>query len=270
MANLVTRDASEEVAEQGDTVNVIKRGDVTVRDKTEGSDITSDSPSNSKVPVVLDTHKYVSWELEDNASSKAVDNALEYIEDAMIGLAEVIDQDLLDLYSDVANDVGTAGQDITDSTVLDARQQLNDQKCPMTGRNMVVSSKDDRALLAIDKLTDPRSVEGGQALREAQIGRLHGFDVFMDQNVRTSGSSPLITHNLAFHRNAFYLVSRQLEQPEQASGVVSSTMVDPVTGIAMRYLRQYSIKGLATTHVLDVLYGVKSVDEDRYAVEVLA
>ncbi|MDZ7703355.1 MAG: P22 phage major capsid protein family protein [Trueperaceae bacterium] len=268
MANLVRRDASSELADEGDIVNVTKRGDVTVRDKTEDTPIQTDSPSNTKVPVAMDTHKYVAWTLEDTSDAKAVDEAVEYVEDAMIGLAEAIDSDLLTLYSDVANDVGEGGQDITDSTILDARKQLNDQKAPMSGRNLVVSSKDDRALLAIDKLSDGSTPEGGQALREAQLGRIYGFDAFMDQNVQTSGSNPTITHNLAFHRNAFYLVSRTLKTSPE--GAVSTVMTDPVTGMAFRYTRQYSIDDLATKHVIDVLYGVKSVDENRYAVEVLA
>lgn len=271
MTRLVTSDFNEtEIANRGDAINVTKRGDVTVRDKTEGTDITSDAPSNTNVKVELDTHKYVSWTLEDNAGSKAIDNAVDYVMDAMDALVEALEGDLLNLYSDVANDVGTAGSDISDATVLDARKTLNDQKAPMTGRNMIVSSKDDRALLAIDKLTDPRSVEGAQALNEGAIGRLHGFDIFMSQLVKTSGSAPTNTHNLAFHKNAFYLVTRPMVLADPRSGAVSVVMTDPVTGITLRYTRQYSIAQLGTVHVIDVLYGVKSVDEDRYAVEVLS
>ena len=271
MTRLVTTDFSEtEISRKGDTVNVTKRGDVTVRDKAEGTDITSDAPSNTGIAVVLDKHKYVSWTLEDNAGSKAIDDAVNYVQDAMDALIEAVEGDLLNLYSDVAADVGVAGNDISDAIVLDARKVLNDQKAPATGRNLVVSSKDDRALLAIDKLTDPRTPDGAQALREAALGRYAGFDIYMSQLVKTTAGPPTTTHNLAFHKNAFYLVTRPLALPDQRSGVVTAIMTDPVTGITLRYSRQYSIAALATVHVIDILYGVKSVDEDRYAVEVLS
>lgn len=271
MARLVTTDYSEtQIANRGDTVNVTKRGDVTVRDKAEGTDITSDAPSNTGVAVVLDKHKYVSWTLEDNAGSKAIDDAVNYVQDSMDALVEAVETDLLGLYSDVANSVGAAGSDVTDATVLDARKQLNDQKCPQMGRSIIVSSKDDRALLAIDKLTDPRTIEGAQALKEAALGRYAGFDIFMSQLVTETAGPPTNTHNIAFHKNAFYLVTRPLITADPRSGAISVIMTDPVTGITLRYTRQYSIAQLATVHVIDVLYGVKSVDEDRYAVEVLS
>ncbi len=271
LSRLVTTDVDEtEIAERGDTVTVNKRGDVTARDKTEGTNITSDAPSNTKVAVTLDTHKYVSWTLEDNAGSKAIDDAVNYVQDSMDALVEAMESDIAGLYTGIANSVGTAGSDITDATVLDARKTMSDQKCPASGRNLVVSTKDDRALLAIDKLTDPRSEAGSRALREAQLGRLNGFDVYWSQLIEESGSAPVNTHNLAFHPLAFYLVTRPLKRPDPRSGVTVATMTDPLTGVTLRYLKQYSIDKLATVHVIDLLYGVADVDSARYAVEVLS
>lgn len=271
MARLVRRDVDRQVQQVGDTINIIKRGSLTVRDKAEGTGVTADAPANTKVAVVLDQHKYVAWHLEDLAGSLAIDAAVSYVEDGMAQLAEAIEAELLKLHSDIANSVGTAGTDLSSAALLAARKQLNDQLCPMGGRQVIISSKDEVALLDEDRLIEAdKRGDQGQALREALLGRLYGFDVYMSQLVQTSGAAPVNTHNIAFHRNAFCLASRPLALPEPGSGAIGSIVVDEDTGIAMRYTRQWDSDELKTKHVIDVLFGVKSIDEDRYAVAVLS
>lgn len=270
MANLINRDASNEVATVGDTINIVKRGAVTVKDKSANTNVVADTPTNTKVPVVLNKHKYVSWHLEDNASAKAIADAVNYVQDGMMAIAETIETDLLELYASIANDVGTAGTDIDDTTLLQARLQLNVQKCPAMGRNLIVSPKDEIALLALDKFTAANQRgDGGNALTEAELGRIYGFNCYMSQLVPVTAGTPDTTHNIAFHRDAFVLAMRGLPLPEAGSGAIGSVIVDPRTGITLRYTRQWDSDALATKHVIDVLYGVAAVDEDRLAVEVL-
>jgi len=60
MANLINRDAANEMAKKGDTINITKRGAVTVKDKGANTLIDPDNPENDSIPVVLNRHKYVS------------------------------------------------------------------------------------------------------------------------------------------------------------------------------------------------------------------
>lgn len=284
MANLINRDASADIAQAGDTINIVKRGAITVKDKSANTAVVPDAPSNTKIPVVLNKHKYVSWHLEDNASAKAIADAVNYVQDGMVAIAEAIETDVLELVSAIANEVGTGGTDIDDTTILQARLQLNLQKCPMMGRNMIISPKDEIALLSLDKFTSAeKRADGGNALTEAELGRIYGFNCYMSQLVDvTPGdpgdpdalpdpipATPAITHNIAFHRDAFVLAMRGLPLPAPGSGAIGSVIVDPRTGITLRYTRQWDADALATKHVIDVLYGVAAVDEDRLAVEVL-
>ena len=271
MARLVRRDVDGVVAEQGETVNIIKRGSLTVRDKTANNDVQSDAPANTKIPVKLDQHKYVSWHLEDTASAKAIDDAVNYVEDGMQGLAEAVEASLLALHSDIATEVGVAGLDLSETSLLRARKALNDQKCPQLGRAMIVSTKDEISLLEVDKFTRADAIGNqGEAIREASLGRLYGFDTYMSQLVDTTPGAPDITHNVAFHRNAFVLASRPMPLPQPGSGALGAYVVDTDIGIAMRYTRQWDSDALKTKHVIDILFGVKSVDEDRHAVEVIS
>lgn len=269
MGALVRRDADNEVANVGDTINVIKRGALTVRDKAEDTDVTADAPDNTKVAVVLDKHKYVAWHVEDEASATAVADGLNYVSDAAVQLAEAIETDLLALHADVATAIGTAGTDLTKSTIIGARKALNDQKCPQMMRNLIVSTKDDAALLAIDDFVraDARG-DDGTALEQARLGRLYGMDTYMSQLVDVTSGSPDTTHNIAFHPAAFMLAMRPLPLPRPGSGAIGTYIVDPVSGVAMRYTIQWDSDALKMKHVLDVLYGVRSIDEDRLAVVV--
>lgn len=269
MGRLVRRDGDEAIAQEGDTININKRGSLTVRDKSEGSSVTADSPSNTKIDVKLDTHKYVAWNVEDRAGDKAIEQALDYVQDGMEGLAEAIDEDLLELYSDAGDDVGEAETDLDYSTILDTRKALNDLKCPVRGRNLVVSTKDEIALLDEDKIVEAhKRGDDGTVLEEATLGRIAGFDTFMSQLVAETGDSPTTTHNLAFHQNAFILATRPLSPPQEGTGALGTVLVDEDLGVAMRYTRQWDSNELRTKHVIDVLYGVKSVDADRLAIEV--
>ena len=181
-----------------------------------------------------------------------------YVEDSGAVLAENINAALLGLYVDAKNQTGSAGTAMGVSTVLSARKLLNDEKIPIRNRGFILGSKADAELLQVDAFTSAeRTGDGGIALREASLGRLYNFAFFMDQQVVTSGSSPVTYHNLAFHRDAMALVVRPLPQPPANMGVVSSIFVKD--DIAMRFTAAWSQRDMATVVVLDLLYGVKTL-----------
>ena len=146
MANLVNRDYDTDVATKGDVVNIIKRGNLIVNDKLAGQQISLQNPSNSKLPVLLDKHKEVSWLIEDVASAKAISDAVAYVTDAAIKIGEQIDADLLKLHSTLALEVGTPAAGLSIATILEAREKLNIAKAPVRGRYFVISPKDETAL----------------------------------------------------------------------------------------------------------------------------
>lgn len=269
MARLCRRDYSETTASLGDTISIPKRGSVTVRDKAPGTDITTDSPSNTKVDVVIDTHKYVSWGAEDHTIAKAMPVGLQYLDDAMPQLAEAVELDLLNLYSECALSAGTQGTPLDEDTILSARQQLNEQNAPMTNRYMVVGPADEANLLKIDRFTRYDARGGNEdRIAEGSLGRLHGFNTFMSTMVPVTGGPQ--SNGLAFHPDAFVVVSRMLPQPEQGMGVISAAMADPISGLVFRYTRGYDIKAQAMINTIDILYGVKAIDEDRLAVHLIS
>lgn len=271
LGRLARRDGDEAVAQFGDTVNIVKRGALTVRTKAPNTGVTTDAPTNTKVAVVLDKHKYVAWHAEDAASAKGIQSGLDYAQDAADALAESIEGDLLALYTEIAESVGTGGTALDEAAILAARKKLNELRCPQLGRILVLSPGAEGSVLALDKFTraDARG-DGGDALREGLLGRIYGFDTYLSQLVTQTAGPPVTDHNIACHPDAFMLVTRAMPLPASGSGALGVVMVDPDLNIAMRYTRQWDSNELKTKHVIDCLYGVKAVDEDRLAVEVLS
>jgi len=80
--------------------------------------------------------------------------------------------------------------------LLEARKVLNDNKAPVTGRNLVLGSASETALLKNELFiaADQRG-DGGTALENARLGRILGFDTWMDQNVNdiAEGTSDVAT-----------------------------------------------------------------------------
>jgi hypothetical protein len=266
---LVSRDFSSEVAEQGDTVRINVRGGVTVRTKVEGTDITSDAPTNTKKDVVLEFHKYVSWASSSMVTSLTLPEAINYLPDAMAGLAEEIEGAILAaMWAQAGNAVGTAEVDLDASGIKALMRKADELKFPVSGRHLIVSAKDKGSLLEEPQVTH-QNIRGEQAtaaLTDGLVGRIFGFDVFYSGGVDsvsvTAGTPPVTTvttHNVAFHPSSVAFVSRALALPPEGTAN-AALMVDPETGLVLRYVQAYDAKAMNVLNTIDILFGVRVVD----------
>lgn len=73
------------------------------------------------------------------------------------------------------------------------------------------------------------------------------------------------TANLAFHRNAFCLVTAPLSEMGNELGAKIVTVQDPITGLSLRHRMFYDGDSSAVVVALDVLYGVKTLDANLAA-----
>lgn len=263
MANLVHRDFEPTLARMGDTVNTRLPANRTARDKAAGGTFTIDDVTASNVAVVLNKHKYNSFLIDDVENVKSVKDLVEeFIEPAMIALAEAIDVDLLSLESDVVtNQVGSAGVAPTAPLITEARKKLVEGKVPLNqfgGPRGVVAPSADKELLDITQFTDADRIgDDGTAIREAQIGKKYGINFFTDQNVQTGAGSPTPTNNLVFHRNAFALVTR----PLSTVGVGVQQAIMEFAGVGLRVTIGYNMSRGGNQANIEVLYGVKTLRE---------
>ena len=189
MAQLVHRDFSNNVASEGDVVNTSRPADFSGKRKTDADNVTDQDAVSPNIPVPLDQHFHVSYVIKDGERSKALPDLLErYMEPAAREIAEKIDQVLCGqvarLQTYQVGEPGAVSELNVDQYILDADEKLNDNKAPKFGRYLVMSSRFNRSALGADIVTEAdKRGDQGTALREASVGRIYGFDSFMDQNV---------------------------------------------------------------------------------------
>lgn len=268
-ARLVQRDLSAVPAVQFNTINVNVLGSLTARQKAEGADLVSDSPTTGNVPVVLQYHHAVSWEVEGTAQAMANPAGIDYRMAAIKTLAEKIESTVLGVYGDAGNQLGTPGVDLTEGAILAAKSDLSARRCPRIGRVAIIAEDQEDALLSLDKFTraDARG-DGGDAMEMGRIGRLYGFDIYASQLVvETTG--PDTQHNLFFHPQGIMLAMAELPLAPSGTGAVSSVIVDNEpggTGLSFRFEASYNAKAQKMLYTVDCLYGVEIID-DRCVLE---
>lgn len=264
MARLVNRNFENLVANQGDTINVPRRGSLSVNSKAANTPVTLQTPSADTIPLVLNQHKEVSFLVEDVASAQSNQDVIAgYISDGIMRIAEQIDSDLLALYTGFSAtpiDATSGSGGVKETTVTEARRLLNAAKVPLTDRYIVWHEDAEKELLGLEKFTSSDFGDDGSAVREAVVGRKYGFMHLMDQQVKTATSE---CKNLAFHRDAMMLATRPLPAPPPDTGARGVTMAED--GFSIRVLYGYNMSHLGMQVTLDILYGVAEL-RDNHAV----
>lgn len=261
LVKLVTKDTDFEPGWIGKTLNIPYPGTFAAQDKAENGTATVQVPTGgANVSVTLNKHKYVDFIVEDIARAQASNELLDrYINPAIIAIAEVLEADLFALYAGLATSIGTSGTDITAALIRTARKTLNDAKVSQAGRFMMVSDKDEVALLGDTNLQNYFANAKPGAVAEGSIGRLYGFDIYQSQLVPVVAGSPNSTKNLAGTKDMFILASRPFKDPPGQSGVQATTVVDQASGLAIRVLSQYSMADRGQRIGFDILYGVSEL-----------
>lgn len=251
MANLVHRDYSSEfVAGVGDTITVRKPATFTA--KEFGGEIEVQDATENSVTVKMDKHLDVSFAVTSKQMTLDIEDfSKQLIVPAMQAFLNKIDGYLLALAKGVTNSV-TATEDARND-VVDARAFLTKGAAPLTNRNLVVGSDMEADLLKTDLFVSAEKVgDNGTALREASLGRKLGLDFYVDQNADTAG-----IEGVAFHKNAFALVTRPLAAP---SGAGKAAIVD-YDGFGLRVVYDYDINNKTDVVSIDMLCGVATLDK---------
>lgn len=214
---IANTDYEGEIKNQGDTVNIRVRPDVTISDYTADTELTVERPSAAKTQLLIDQGKYFNVALDDVMELQAdIDMLSIWAEDAAEQMKIAIDTDILDYltnvaatgngYDDVdaANKGSTAGAisgDIdlggnalvsnaivvdnggTNSSpieyILNCGQVLDEQNVPESGRFMVIPAW----LAALIKNSDLKDAslagDGTSILRNGRLGMIDRFTLYV-------------------------------------------------------------------------------------------
>lgn len=255
MANLVHRDYSKEfVAGVGDTITIRKPATFVAKEFTDEIEV-QDATENSAT-VVMDKHLDVSFAVTSEQMALDIEDfSAQLLVPAMQAFQDKIDSYILGLASGVTNSVTSTGDAHTD--LVDARAFLTKAAAPLTERRFVANSDMEADLLKTDLFVSAEKVgDEGTALREASLGRKFGMDIYVDQNADTVGVA-----GLAFHKNAFALVTRSLAIP---NGAAKAAIVD-YDGFGLRVVYDYDITTKTDVVSIDILCGVTTLDKNLAA-----
>lgn len=255
MANLVHRDYSAEYAKVGDTITIRKPAAFEAKEFTGAIDIQE--ANENSVEVKLDKHVDVSFAVTSAEMTLDIaDFSAQLLVPAMQAVVEKIDKYLLALAPSLTNGFAATGNAKTD--VIEARKYLTANAAPLTERRFVYGTDMEADLLNTDLFVSAEKVgDEGTALREASLGRKFGMDFYVDQNADEAK-----VDGLAFHKNAFALVTRQLALP---NGAAKAAVVD-YNGFGLRVVYDYDIVHKTDTISIDLLCGVKVLDDKLAAV----
>ncbi len=199
MANLVSRDFENDIRNYGDVVNTRRPGTFTITRKADGDSLVAETASATNVPVRLDQWFYKNFVIKDGEASLSFQDLVDvYLLPAMQTIARSVDRSIMGrIHAFLGAPEDRAGKlnGLTAATsyddVLEARQILNENLAPMPGRNLVLSSAAETALLKNTMFVKANERgDGGTALENAVLGRIAGFNTYLDQNVNavTSGA----------------------------------------------------------------------------------
>lgn len=265
MSNLVYRDYSSEFAAVGDTITV--RKPATFEAKEYEGTLSVQNASETGVEVKMDKLLDVSFAVTTKEMSLDIEDfSKQLLQPAMMAFADKIDSYLIALEASCTNRVSHASGAIAPADIIAARKMLVQNAAPLADRRFVCGAVAEADLLgnelfvAADKVGD-----AGTVLREASLGRKFGMDIYCDQNIaKTTDKTSNYTPSIAFHKNAFALVTRTPELPLGAS----NAYVLNYDGFGIRVVYGYDMTTKADTISLDMLCGVKLLDDKLVAVVV--
>jgi hypothetical protein len=221
--------------------------------------------------IVLNTHAEASFQIPDVTKALAFPELLKaYMQPAVIAIAERVERDLLNLYSQFTANapVGAAATAITEATIDAAETALFAAKVPPTApKYLVVDSNTYSQIRQIPRFSEYYSSgeAGLKALVEGNVGKMKDFFIFRSQFVPVTGAATPNTHNLAFTRDALGLVIRRLPQPLPGTGAVAEYA--EMGNFGIRIVMSYQPNTLSQQFTVDVLYGC-GVLRNNFAVQV--
>ena len=264
MAQRVTKDSDIAPFSVGDTLNIPFPGTFVANDKVANAPVTYQVPTGTTTSVVLNKHKETSFILEDVATALANQSLMDrYMTAAVIPIAEQIETDIIGTYSQFTNTTGTSGTNLNFATLVATRKLMNDNKVSKLNRFMLISDKDEAALITDPSLQAYFAYNQTQALTDGVIGNVAGFQLLPSQLVPVVAGTPNSTKNFAFDPGAVILAMRGLPAAPVGSGANSSVVTDAVSGLTIRCTVAYNASLLGTQVTFDVLYGVAKLRNEK-------
>lgn len=158
-----------------------------------GAAVQLQSVINQTKPLVLDQREHVAFEFDTQELTLNIEKFSEnYIQPAVLALANKVDVTGLKMASRIANSVGTPGSTPTSTDIAgDALQKLQESACPDGHRHMVVNPKAMNKIVAGSKSLFQSSEQIAEQYEKGVMGIAGGFKWRGVQNIMSHKVGPL-------------------------------------------------------------------------------
>ena len=264
MAKEVFRGYEEEFSksvngyEVGSSVSVRRPMDFTVRN---GAVMSVQDVTEGKFTLSVDKRKGIDFEFSSQDLTLSIKELSDrVIKPAMIQLANQIDTDIMSLYKDVSNWVGTPGQTINSNQDFSkGPERMDENAVPQDQRCAVLAPADHWGLIgAQTSLNSDRLV--GEAYTRGQLGSIGGVNTYMSQNIPThtvgiatgspkiNGADQGVTYAASKDSNTQSLVTDGWTNSQtgilkagDVFEIVGVYAVNPVSKATLPHLKQFTV-----------------------------
>jgi P22 coat protein - gene protein 5 len=189
MANQVYRDYEGDFMKNyngykpGDTISIRRPTDFVVR---SGAVAAIQDVVEGSITIVVNQQQGVDFKFSSADLTLRVEDFSErFLQPAMIQLANKIDLDVMALYKQVFNWVGTPGQNVDSfADFAKAPERLDNNSAPEDKRSAVLSVTDYWAMAGSQTALFPVRISE-EAYRRGSVGEVGGVDTYQSQNVLT-------------------------------------------------------------------------------------
>lgn len=263
---------------QGDTITVRQPATLTVDEFSRAAGIVVQDVTETSFTVTMDKLLDVSVSVDaEDFTLEVPDFSQKIVQPVMQAFIADIDTRLIAaLQAPTGGGTGrlgaspvveldeTVGATLPDITA--ARKALNVLNVPMAPRHAVWGPDQEEELLNLEVFSHAEKSGSTAALREAELGRVRGFNHYTTNRIPDPAASPPVGDpntqtGVGFHPSTVTLVSRTLARPLGASSDNVATM--SAAGLGLRVVQGYDMQKKVDTISFDVLVGVAVVDYRR-------
>lgn len=252
-ANFFT-DRSSELRGGGDTLYTPNIVAMSANTKSQQSEVTLQTADPTKVTLTVQTHKEVSFLIEDIDAARVKDSysTMDTLaRNAGFEVAEALENALFGLFSGFSNTVGASDADLLDSNILGAIATLETNKVPGVHTGEVAwffhPNTFWKQVQLIDKFSLAVNSPVNDPTAKKPAGSLYGIPVFVSPNIpNVSGDDG--RYNALAHKDAIHFATLALGSGGSKGSYVGSMGVR----VQANYIPEY----LGTMVTADIVYGV--------------
>ena len=188
---VANRNYEGDIAGEGDTVRITSISRPTVASYTKDSTtISPETLTDANRSLLINQSKYFAFEVDDldlRQSKNGGALMAEAADEAAYALADTADQYVASLYSGVDSGNAISTTSITSAALavtglINLKVKLDVANVPMQGRYVVIPPWYHALLLGSDTFVRADASGSADTLRNGQVGRAFGFDVFVSNN----------------------------------------------------------------------------------------